>query len=295
MSLSIDEFCRRVQEGLDQATWEQKRQLIEWLVVRVIVTDGEVEIRYAIPTSPNGEATRFCHLHSDYRCRPPSRLRSIRTFIPPHPDPAPENLSPRQLASLMRTNNIRVWSQRAYEEEVVVRRFFGRSSVLFNAPEAIRHVLVDHPEAYGRTRATLRILKPLLGEGLFTSEGPAWRHQRRTLAPAFTPRSVELLVPHIRSATTEMIGSLAATERERVDLFPMIQRLALEIAGRTMFSLEMGQHGPALREQIMRYGQRLGRPHLLDFVVPIGIPTPHDWARAWFRRGWIRSDRPDHG
>jgi unspecific monooxygenase len=60
---------------------------------------------------------------------------SIRTFIPPHPDPAPENLSPRQLASLMRTNNIRVWLQRAYEEEVVLRRFFGRSSVLFNAPK----------------------------------------------------------------------------------------------------------------------------------------------------------------
>ena len=213
---------------------------------------------------------------------------SIRTFIPPHPDPAPENLSPRQLASLMRTNNLRVWSQRAYEEEVVVRRFFGRSSVLFNAPEAIRHVLVDHPEAYGRTRATLRILKPLLGEGLFTSEGPAWRHQRRTLAPAFTPRSVELLIPHIRSATTEMIGSLAAAEKERVDLFPLIQRLALEIAGRTMFSLEMGQHGPELRDQIMRYGQGLGRPHLLDFIVPIGLPTPYDWARAWFRRGWIR-------
>lgn len=213
---------------------------------------------------------------------------SIRTFIPPHPDPAPENLSPHQLASLMRTNNIRVWSQRAYEEEVVIRRFFGRSSVLFNAPEAIRHVLVDHPEAYGRTRATLRILKPLLGEGLFTSEGPAWRHQRRTLAPAFTPRSVELLIPHIRSATAEMIGSLAAAEKKRVDLFPIIQRLALEIAGRTMFSLEMGQHGPALRDQIMRYGQRLGRPHLLDFVVPIDLPTPYDWARAWFRRGWIR-------
>ena len=67
LSLSIDEFCRRVRAGLEQATWEQKRQLIEWLVVRVIVTDGEVEIRYAIPTSPAGEATRFCHLRSDYR------------------------------------------------------------------------------------------------------------------------------------------------------------------------------------------------------------------------------------
>src|ERR671921_1581606 len=143
-----------------------------------------------------------------------------QTFVPPHPDPAPDNLSARQLAQLMRTNNIRVWSKRAYEEEVVLRRFFGRSSVLFNAPEAIRHVLVDHPEAYGRTRATLRILKPLLGEGLFISEGAAWRHQRRTLAPAFTPRSVELLIPHIRSATDEMIRDLAATEKEWVDLFP---------------------------------------------------------------------------
>jgi site-specific DNA recombinase len=67
LGLSMDEFCRRVREGLEQATWEQKRQLIEWLVVRVIVTEGAVEIRYAIPTSPAGEATRFCHLRSDYR------------------------------------------------------------------------------------------------------------------------------------------------------------------------------------------------------------------------------------
>ena len=80
LSLSIDEFCRRVQKGLEQATWEQKRQLIEWLVVRVIVTDGDVEIRYAIPTSPNGEATRFCHLHSDYRDHPQmAQARSCRT------------------------------------------------------------------------------------------------------------------------------------------------------------------------------------------------------------------------
>jgi site-specific DNA recombinase len=79
VSLSIDEFCRRVQKGLEQATWEQKRQLIEWLVVRVIVTDGDVEIRYAIPTSPNGEATRFCHLQSDYR-----ELLLRPEAVPPH-------------------------------------------------------------------------------------------------------------------------------------------------------------------------------------------------------------------
>jgi hypothetical protein len=39
----------------------------------------------------------------------------IQSFVPPHPDPAPENLSPRQLASLMRTNNLIGFGRRDYE------------------------------------------------------------------------------------------------------------------------------------------------------------------------------------
>lgn len=62
----VVQFCQRVQEGLEQATFEQKRALIELLIDRVIVTNGEVEIRYVIPTSPKGERIPFCHLHTDY-------------------------------------------------------------------------------------------------------------------------------------------------------------------------------------------------------------------------------------
>jgi len=63
---SIEAFCQRVQQGLDQATFEQKRQLIELLVDRVVVTGEEVEIRYVIPLSPKSEQIRFCHLRLDY-------------------------------------------------------------------------------------------------------------------------------------------------------------------------------------------------------------------------------------
>src|SRR5712692_2841155 len=66
MVQSIDAFCQRVQQGLAEATFEQKRQLIELLVDRVVVTGEEVEIRYVIPTSPTSEHIRFCHLRSDY-------------------------------------------------------------------------------------------------------------------------------------------------------------------------------------------------------------------------------------
>jgi site-specific DNA recombinase len=66
LSESITDFCTRVRQGLTNATFEQKRQLVELLIDRVVVTNYEVEIRYVIPTSPNGEHTRFCHLRKDY-------------------------------------------------------------------------------------------------------------------------------------------------------------------------------------------------------------------------------------
>src|SRR5262249_156792 len=46
---SATAVCARLGRGLDQATFEQRRQLVELLVDRVVVTDGDVEIRYAVP------------------------------------------------------------------------------------------------------------------------------------------------------------------------------------------------------------------------------------------------------
>jgi len=39
---------------------------VELLIDRVVVTDDEVEIRYVIPTTPENEYVRFCHLRTDY-------------------------------------------------------------------------------------------------------------------------------------------------------------------------------------------------------------------------------------
>jgi len=64
---SIETFCERIERGLERATFEQRRHLVELLIDRVVVTDGDVEIRYVIPTSRSSESTRFCHLRSDYR------------------------------------------------------------------------------------------------------------------------------------------------------------------------------------------------------------------------------------
>jgi len=63
---SIEDFCRRIHAGLVNATFDQKRAMVELLVDRVLVAEGEVEIRYVVPTHPNSENVRFCHLRKDY-------------------------------------------------------------------------------------------------------------------------------------------------------------------------------------------------------------------------------------
>jgi len=67
LTTSLEDFCSRVRLGLDNATFEQKRQLVELLIDRVIITDDAVEIRYVFPTSKGSEHVRFCHLRLDYR------------------------------------------------------------------------------------------------------------------------------------------------------------------------------------------------------------------------------------
>ena len=70
---SIEDFCERIRGGLAEATFEQRRRLVELLIDRVIVTGEEVEIRYVIPTDPSSEHVRFCHLRSDYLHHPAPR------------------------------------------------------------------------------------------------------------------------------------------------------------------------------------------------------------------------------
>jgi cytochrome P450 len=207
-------------------------------------------------------------------------------LVPPSAPRAPETMTFFGRLKAMRESVIGTWGQRAYEEDILQGRFFGHSSFILNTPDAIRHVLVDNYENYTRTPAGFRVLRPVLGEGLLIAEGRAWKHQRRTLAPAFTPRAVSTLIPHMIVVTDETIAKLRATCGQPVDLREAMQRMALEIAGRTMFSFEMSRHGPTLRDFVMEYGARLARPHLLDLMLPLSWPSPQDFARARFRKRW---------
>src|SRR5579871_6023907 len=207
-------------------------------------------------------------------------------LVPPSPPRAPESMTALQRMAAMRNSAIGTWGQRAYEEDVVRGRFLLNSSFILNTPDAIRHVLVDNYENYTRTPTGFRVLRPMLGQGLLIAEGRAWKHQRRTLAPAFTPRAVSMLVPHMLAVTDETIAMLKGKTGQAINLREIMQSMTLEIAGRTMFSFGMERHGATLRNFVMEYADKLARPHLPDLALPLWFPTPQDFRRARFRKRW---------
>jgi cytochrome P450 len=196
-------------------------------------------------------------------------------------------LSGRVIAKALRDNALLAFPPEAFEEDVVYRSFFGRQQIILSRPAAIHHILVENPENYRRTPATMRMLRPLLGNGLLLSEGEDWKHQRRTMAPAFAPRTMPLLARHVACATQAAVAKLAASSDRPADLLTAMQSLALEIAGTSMFSLAMERYRAELRDLIARYTAGLGRPSLLDFLLPLAIPSPRDLARRRVRRQWV--------
>jgi len=215
-------------------------------------------------------------------------VTETRRLTPPVPPALPERQPWYRAMAAFRTNLIPTWPPSAYETDVHVGRFLGRRWLLVNAPDAIRHVLVDNPGNYRRTRATIRILRPIVGRGLFLADGEAWKHQRRTVAPAFAPRTMPLLARHVAEIAVETVARLEDATGAPVDLLGAMQSTALEIAARSMFSLGIGRAGAELRARLTRYTERLGRPYLLDLMLPVAIPTWHDLRRLVFRYGWMR-------
>ncbi len=206
-------------------------------------------------------------------------------FVPATLDPANAVTGLRAVARATRTNALAMWPRAAYQQDVFVQSELRRPRFLLNGEAGIHRVLVANPRNYRRTPATIRVLRPITGEGLLLSEGETWRRQRQIVGPALAPRVMPILATHVVAAARR---SLSALQPGTTDVLGLMQSLTLDIASRSMFSVEMDDHGATLRRMITQYGERLGRPTLLDLMLPPAIPTPRDLSRILFRRRWLR-------
>ncbi len=90
--------------------------------------------------------------------------------------------------------------------DVVCYTAGGETGYLINRPELARQVLKDNAANYTKQATPdFLMLRPLLGNGLLTSEGNDWARQRHMCAPAFRRSQVENFDSVMTSAAQGLI------------------------------------------------------------------------------------------
>ncbi|MFZ4605769.1 MAG: cytochrome P450 [Caulobacter sp.] len=209
-----------------------------------------------------------------------------RPIIPPAPYVHPEELStPRLVVETLR-NTLGNWSQVAFDELSGRRKVLGVDSMLVSDPAGIRQVMQTNMANYQRPLATVRPVRPLAGAGVLLAEGDEWRRQRRMLAPAFTPGSVESLIPHFHAAADSLVRRLAG--QSRANLADAFHQAALEAVLRSLFSLPVGPEQAELATMVRDYVASAGRPTFFDgFARAENDFAFAGGARRRFQKRWF--------
>ncbi len=154
-------------------------------------------------------------------------------------------------------------------------RFGRRTIVLVNAPNLVHEVLVTQAGAFHKGPALSIYSRPLLGDGLLTSEGDFHRRQRHLVAPAFAHRRVAGYADGMVTAAERLQANWR--DGETLDVAHEMTRLTLGIVGRTLFDAdvlgEADDVGRALTIT-MRY--------LVD-VIRSPVRLPFAWIPPWKR------------
>jgi len=153
-------------------------------------------------------------------------------------------------------------------------------AVLLNHPDFIQEVLVTNHRNFVKGRP-LRLAKELLGGGLLTSEGEFHARQSRIVSPALNPQRLPGYGPVVTDYALRM--SKDWSDGTPINILDEMIRLALAIAGKTMFSWDIDSSvaagiGRAL-DDAMSLFSRVSLPGA-EWLLRLPLPSSRRFFRA---------------
>jgi cytochrome P450 len=207
--------------------------------------------------------------------------------------PGPRGLGLLRAMRLMARDPLRLYSTMRAEYGDVVGTKLGPLYVCmaFGA-DGVGHVLQERHAIYHKDNVDYRLVKPVLGNGLATSNGDFWLRQRRLMQPAFHHRRVAAFASVMTSRAVAMLDGWeeAAKRREPLDVAAEMMRLTLEIVTSVLFGVDVSGSIEVIRESFTtvnrRVGDMFGKPWMM-------LPGMHALPTPGNRRAWAAQRRLD--
>src|SRR5579884_60903 len=154
--------------------------------------------------------------------------------------------------------------------------FAAFPAVLITSSELTQQFLVEHADDFYKGEAMHRAFEPILGHGLFISEGDFHRQQRKLMAPSFQPR-------HIVSYADAMVhyGELAQQswkDGEIIDIGREMTHTTMSIVGKVLFDADMFTEADELGKAMTIVLEQT------NYVLSHLFPVPSNWPVPRNRR-----------
>ncbi len=157
----------------------------------------------------------------------------------------------------------------AQGSEIVRARMGAFPLVLVTSPEIAHEALVQKDADFIKGFGLSLFGRPLLGNGLLTSEGVTHRRQRKLMAPAFVQKRIAEYATEI-SARTEK-AQRGWSDGATVDVAEAMMHLTLEIVGKTLFDTEIGRDAAEIGEALTH-----AMEHIIGSLSSL-VPIPPTW------------------
>lgn len=174
--------------------------------------------------------------------------------------------------------------------DVFCRRV-GTPSVHLCHPQLIEHVLRTNVLNYVKG-PDYDFLRPLIGEGIFVSEGDMWKRQRRLLAPEFRAKEVARFLPVFEAELERLYAEwdeAAVRAGGIVDLNASMMRLTLRILGTAIFQSDFESLIEVAREAFEACLSQATRQMVSMGLLKTWLPTPGN------QRARVAAQRLDDG
>jgi cytochrome P450 len=202
----------------------------------------------------------------------------VDAYIPPFPARPAKALGTRELLRRSSENFIAIWEDKAFEYQTMSTRVLARQVVICNSPDTVRQAFVTDNASFERKSPQMRqILRPLVGDGLFISDGETWKTRRRIVAPIIHGQHLPSFAPVMVEVATETRERWRA-QPPGTDALSEMAEMTAGVICRTIFGRELGrQSARAIIESFTEYQRQIDTISLLSFA---GMPD--------FRPGFLQ-------
>ena len=200
-------------------------------------------------------------------------------LVPPHVAPprrAP--IGPAFVAKFVR-NPLQVIPQAVYERDFVPY-VGGRAGLAWiTAPAFVKTVLLDEREKFHKL-AQIRVLGPLLGKGILTSEGADWKWQRQTAAPLFRQQELANFVPNFVRAAEDVAARWRAAPQGAVQAIERdMTRATFQVISTTLLPMADAQVMDAIEHSTANFQKTGAWSQLYALArLPRWLPQPRQRA-----------------